>query len=137
MSPTLKNVLVVLLGIVVGSIVNMGIIMISSSIIPPPAGVDVSDMESLKSSMYLFEPKNFISPYLAHALSTLMGAFIVAKLAVSRNFQLARIIGFFFLIGGTINIIMLPSPAWFSRLDIITAYIPMAWLGAKIAGVSR
>jgi hypothetical protein len=63
MSPTLKNVLVVLLGIVVGSIVNMGIIMISSSIIPPPAGVDVSDMESLKSSMYLFETKNFIFPY--------------------------------------------------------------------------
>jgi hypothetical protein len=66
-----------------------------------------------------------------------MSAFIVAKLAVSRNFQLARIIGFFFLIEGTITVMMLPSPAWFSRLDIITAYIPMAWLGAKIAGVSR
>jgi hypothetical protein len=134
MNPILRNVLVVLLGLVVGSAVNMGIIMISGSIIPPPPGVDVSDTESLKASMHLFEPKNFLFPYLAHALGTLVGAFLVAKLAVSRHLQLAMIIGFLFLIGGVASVMMLPSPAWFSLLDLTTAYIPMAWIGAKLAG---
>ncbi|PKP16502.1 MAG: hypothetical protein CVU07_06700, partial [Bacteroidetes bacterium HGW-Bacteroidetes-23] len=35
MSPILKNILAVVVGIVVGSIVNMAIISISGSIIPP------------------------------------------------------------------------------------------------------
>jgi hypothetical protein len=136
MTPLIRNIIVVISGIVVGSAVNMGIIMISGSIIPPPPGVDVSDTESLKASMHLFEPKNFLFPYLAHALGTLVGAFLVAKLAVSRHLQLAMIIGFFFFFGGVASVMMLPSPAWFARLDIITAYIPMAWIGAKLAGAN-
>uniref|UniRef100_UPI00404B8A9C hypothetical protein n=1 Tax=Fulvivirga sp. TaxID=1931237 RepID=UPI00404B8A9C len=137
MSTLIRNILVVILGIVVGSIVNMSIISISGSIIPPPAGVDLSDMESLKASMHLFGPKNFIFPYLAHALGTLVGAFLVAKFAVSKNFYLALFIGFFFLIGGVVSIMMLPSPIWFSALDSLTAYIPMAWIGARLAGIKR
>jgi hypothetical protein len=136
MNPLIRNIIVVISGIIVGSAVNMGLIMISGSIIPPPPGVDVSDTESLKASMHLFEPKHFRFPYLAHAIGTLVGAFLVAKLAVSRHLQLAMLIGFFFLIGGVASVMMLPSPAWFSALDIMTAYIPMAWLGAKLAGAN-
>jgi len=36
MNPIIKNILAVLAGVVLGSAVNMGIIMISGSIIPPP-----------------------------------------------------------------------------------------------------
>lgn len=59
---TVKNVLAVIAGIVIGGFVNMGLITISGSVIPPPAGVDVTDMESLKASMHLFEPRHFIFP---------------------------------------------------------------------------
>lgn len=48
MHPVLRNVLIVIGGLIIGSFVNMGIIMISGSIIPPPEGVDPSNMESLK-----------------------------------------------------------------------------------------
>jgi hypothetical protein len=27
---------------------------------------------------------------------------------------------------------MIPAPAWFIALDLIAAYLPMAWLGAKL-----
>ncbi|MEZ4979370.1 MAG: hypothetical protein R2772_08730 [Chitinophagales bacterium] len=36
MNPILRNILAVVAGIVVGSAINMGIIMISGSLIPPP-----------------------------------------------------------------------------------------------------
>ena len=129
MNPVVKNILAVVAGIVVGSIVNMGIIMISGSIIPPPEGADITTMEGLKASIHFFEPKHFIFPFLAHALGTLVGAVIATKIAATRKMTMALIIGLFFLIGGTANIAMLGGPMWFTALDIIVAYMPMAYVG--------
>ncbi|APQ18431.1 hypothetical protein [Maribacter hydrothermalis] len=133
MNPVVKNILAVVAGVVVGSIVNMGIIMISGSIIPPPEGGDITTMEGLKATMHLFEPKHFIFPFLAHALGTLVGAFVATKIAASRKMLMALVIGLFFLIGGTANIAMLGGPMWFTALDIIVAYMPMAFLGWVLA----
>ncbi|SIQ80884.1 hypothetical protein [Maribacter ulvicola] len=129
MNSVVKNILGVVAGIVVGSIVNMGIIMISGSIIPPPEGGDITTMEGLKATMHLFEPKNFIFPFLAHALGTLVGAFVATKIAATRKMLMALIVGLFFLIGGTVNIAMLGGPMWFTVLDILVAYMPMAFVG--------
>ncbi|MEP2280781.1 hypothetical protein [Maribacter sp.] len=129
MNPVVKNILAVVAGVVVGSIVNMGIIMISGSIIPPPEGGDITTMEGLKATMHLFEPKHFIFPFLAHALGTLVGAIVATKIAATRKMLMALIIGLFFLIGGTVNIAMLGGPMWFTALDIIVAYMPMAYIG--------
>jgi hypothetical protein len=133
MNPVVKNILAVVAGVVVGSIVNMGIIMISGSIIPPPEGGDITTMEGLKETMHLFEPKHFIFPFLAHALGTFVGAFVATKIAATRKMLMALIIGLFFLIGGTVNIAMLGGPMWFTALDIIMAYMPMAYLGWMLA----
>lgn len=133
MNPSLRNILAVVAGLIIGSAVNMGLIMISGNVIPPPAGVDVTDMESLKSSMHLFEPKHFIFPFLAHAFGTLVGAFIAALIAVKHKIKMALAIGVFFLLGGIMNVFMLPSPVWFNILDIIGAYIPISWIGGILA----
>ena len=132
MNPNLKNVLAVILGIVVGSIVNMGIIMLSSSIIPLPEGVDPANVDSLKESMHLFEPKHFIFPFLAHALGTFSGAWVAGVMAARNKFTFAFAIGVFFLIGGIINVSMLPAPLWFNMTDLLVAYLPMSWLAGKI-----
>ena len=133
MNPIVRNIIAVVLGLFAGSVVNMGTLMIGGEIIPPPAGVDISDMESLKSGMHLFETKHFLFPFLAHAFGTLVGAFVVAKIAVSHKMKFALGIGAFFLIGGIVNVFMLPSPMWFTILDLVGAYIPMGWLGGKLA----
>ena len=132
MNATLKNILAVVLGLILGSVVNMGIIMISGSIIQPPNGADVTTMEGLKESIHLFKPKHFLFPFLAHALGTLAGAFLATLISVSHKMKMAMLIGIFFLIGGITNIIMLPSPTWLTVLDLAGAYIPMAWLGYKL-----
>ena len=133
MSPILRNFLAVVAGLIIGSVVNMGIISISGAIIPPPPGADVTTPEGLKATMHLFEPKHFIFPFLAHALGTFAGAFVTAWIAVNNKMRLALIIGFFFLAGGVASVFMLPSPTWFTVLDLVVAYIPMAYLAAKLA----
>lgn len=133
MNPIFRNFLAVISGIFFGSAVNMGIVMISGSIIPPPPGVDPGNMESLKTSMHLFEAKHFLMPFLAHALGTFVGAYLAALMAFNHKMKFALGIGMFFLVGGIASVIILPSPRWFTILDLAIAYIPMAWLGGKLA----
>ena len=96
MNPIIRNVLAVIAGLVVGSIVNMGIINLGGSIISPP------------------------------------GAIIAGLLAAAHKMKFALSIGLFFMIGGIINVFMLPSPLWFNIADLVGAYIPMGWIGGKI-----
>lgn len=133
MNPILKNFIAVVIGLIVGGAINMGVILISDSIIPPPPGADVTTTEGLIASMHLFEPKHFIMPFLAHAIGTLVGALITALMAANNNMKLAMLIGLFNLVGGIMAIMTLPAPIWFSALDAIGAYIPMAYLGGWIA----
>lgn len=133
MNQFLRNALVAILSLLIGGALNMGIIMISGSVIPPPEGADVTTMEGLQEAMHLFQPQHFLMPFLAHALGTLLGALITAYLVVAEPKKWALFIGCFFLIGGVSNVVMLPSPIWFAVVDITIAYIPMAYLGAFIA----
>ena len=132
MNPTLKNILAVIAGLLIGSVVNMGIIMVSGKVIPPPEGADVTTMEGLKASMHLMQPKHFLFPFLAHALGTFVGAALAATLAATRKMQMAIIVGIIFLVGGIANVFMLPSPMWFNVVDLVGAYIPMAWIAGKL-----
>lgn len=40
----------------------------------------------------------------------------------------AWVIGGGFLAGGVAAAFMIPAPAWFIALDLLLAYLPMAWL---------
>ncbi|MFN3940324.1 MAG: hypothetical protein ACK4IY_07035 [Chitinophagales bacterium] len=132
MSTLMRNILAVVAGAIVGAGGNMVIILISGSIIAPPEGAEVTTTEGLKKSIHLFQPKHFIMPFLAHAIGTFFGAFLTAKIAATRKMQLALLIGLFFLAGGIANVFILPSPAWFNAVDLIFAYIPMAYFAARI-----
>lgn len=132
MNPTLRNILAVLAGIIIGSIINGVLILMSSSIIPPPEGAILTTEEGLKASMHLMQPKHFIMPFLAHAMGTFFGAWVAATIS-DNKMRSAYIIGIVFLIGGIANCFMLPAPAWFIIIDLMLAYIPMAYLGGKLS----
>lgn len=132
MHPILKNILAVIAGAVVGSFVNIMLVNLGPMVIPAPEGADITTMEGLEATMHLFEPKHFLFPFLAHALGTLVGATLAAAIAANRKLTYAFVIGVFFLVGGVLNALWLPSPGWFNALDLVLAYIPMAWLGFKV-----
>jgi hypothetical protein len=133
MSPFVRLILAVVVGVFAGSLVNLALIQIGGRLVPPPPGTDVSTMEGLKAALPLFEPRHFLFPFLAHALGTLAGAFVAALLVPTRAAPAAWTVGVFFLLGGTANVLMLPAPAWFNAADLLLAYAPMAWLGLGLA----
>jgi len=128
----LRNVLAIIAGVVIGGIVNMALITLSPSLIPPPAGVDVNNAESLAKGMSLFEPRHFVFPFLAHALGTLAGALVAYLVAGSHKTAMAYVVGVVFLGGGVAACFMIPAPTWFMALDLLAAYLPMAWLAIQI-----
>ena len=132
MPPIIRNVLAVLAGLLIGGFVNGSIISLSPRLIPPPDGVDVNNAESLAKSMHLFRPVNFVMPFLAHALGTLAGAIVAYLFATTHRERLAYAVGAVFLCGGIAACFMIPAPAWFMVLDLVGAYLPMAWLGIAI-----
>ena len=133
MHPMLRNVLAVIAGLIIGSIVNMLLINISGYVITPPENADVTSMEGLKSTMHLFGPEHFLFPFLAHAFGTFVGAFVAAKIAATNKIKFALAIGAFFFLGGAINAYLLPAPIWFLILDLAGAYFPMGYWGYKLA----
>lgn len=132
MKPIIRNILAVIAGWAGGSIINMGLVEAGHKLFPIQ-GVDLKDMSALADVMPTLDFKYFVFPFLAHALGTLAGAIIAGLVAASHKMTFALVIGGIFLIGGIVVNYMLPGPIWFAVLDIIVAYIPMAWIGGKIA----
>lgn len=135
--PILRLVLAIIGGIVIGSVVNMALIMVSGHIIAPPAGVDMTTPEGMHSSMALLGPRHFLFPFLAHAIGTLIGAFIAVKITEQHKLLAALLVGALFFLGGVSMARVIPAPTWFIALDLIVAYFPFAWFGFILANNSK
>ena len=133
MNSKLQNILGLLLGVIIGSMVNMSIVSISGSVIALPAGVNPEDVKSIRENIHLFQSKHYVMPFLAHAIGTLSGAFIAAKIATTKKRVFAYTIGVFFLVGGISASMMIVTPPIPTAIDILFAYLPMAWISYKLS----
>lgn len=129
----LRLVLAIVAGLLAGSALNMGLILLGNSVIPAPGGADTTTTEGLRASIHLFEPRHYLFPFLAHSLGTLLGAYVATRLAPGRPLLAAMIVGLCFLAGGVASVFMIPAAGWFIVLDLVVAYLPMAWLGWRLA----
>jgi hypothetical protein len=114
MKKALRNTLAVIAGILIGMTINLAFVMLSTMVVPPPPGVDMSDMESLKEHLHLYEPRHYLMPFLAQALGPLTGACAAVFFAVSAWRVFAFVIGAFFMAGGMADVFLLPWRNWFN-----------------------
>ena len=128
----LKNIGAVVAGVLLGSVVNMGIIIVGMLVIPLPEGTDMADTESMKAFMASAGPLHFLPPFLAHAAGTFVGAATAAYLATTKKMWFALGIAIWFLFGGIVAITMYGGPLWFKLLDLGAAYLPLGFLGGKL-----
>jgi hypothetical protein len=133
MKHTLHPILAVILGIVLGSLVNSSLVHLGEMLIPMPAGADTTSTEGLVAAMKLFGPQHFVFPFLAHAVGTFVAAFLAYRLGRNVSAYAAYIIGGLFFAGGSMMVFIVPSPMWFNVLDLVVAYFPMALLGKRLA----
>ncbi|MEM1191067.1 MAG: hypothetical protein AAGI72_21220 [Pseudomonadota bacterium] len=115
-------------GLILGSVVNIMFITIGSALVPAPPGVDVNDAESIAAGIHLFAIRHFIFPFLAHAAGTFVGALVAFAIARHYREGLAWLLGGLNLLGGIAAATMIPAPIGFLLLDLVLAYLPMAYL---------
>jgi hypothetical protein len=132
----LRAIAGVFAGLIAGAALNMGIIYAGAALLPPPEGVDVGNIESINANIDKCAVVDMMVPFAAHALGTLLGAFVAAMIAVTARARLrvSLVVGCLFLILGIEAVRMIPNaPLWFDVLDLGLAYIPMALLGWWLA----
>lgn len=123
----------------------MLIVVLSYDIVTYPEGVvpmDLNDMfnmkamqstiDSIKANIEKFTFSHYIFPFLAHAIGSFAGAWIAAKVAGTRKMLFAIIVGAYFLLGGILNATDLGMPFLATAIDLVFAYIPVAYLGGKL-----
>ncbi|MDG2052538.1 MAG: hypothetical protein P8J69_02020 [Flavobacteriaceae bacterium] len=132
MNPILKNILAIIMGWFGGIIIYIGLIELGHKFFLL-AEVEFNDLDSLATLMSTLDPAYFIFPFLVHALGTIVGALIAGRIATTHKMKFSLAIGVLFLLGGIMVNFMIPGPYWFALADILIAYIPMAWIGGKLA----
>jgi hypothetical protein len=129
MNPVLRNILAVLIGAIVCMVLNGLLLGVMMKAIPPPSGFDPNDLASYS----VLEARHLMSPFVAHAVPSLIGGLLAALIAATRKMTFALVVGGLHLIGGIAAAFLISAPAWFIALDLVVAYLPMAWLGGKLA----
>lgn len=130
-----RNSFIFFVALFIGIGVNMGMLFVGDWLIPLPEGVNTNSRAALKAALPLLRAQDFIFPFLAHAMGTLTSAFVVTTWATQKQLRYSIIFGGLFFLGGLTTIIGMPSPVWFSVIDLTLAYFPMAWIGHKMANV--
>ncbi len=124
-----RNIIAVITGWLIGSFVNLSLIDMGANFYP--MGVIPGDLEGLAAVMPTLSGEFFIFPFLAHALGTLVGATFAGMIAATHKMNFVWTIGILFFVGGVMISFMLPAPTWFIVVDLVFAYIPMAWIAGK------
>ncbi|MDX1984226.1 MAG: hypothetical protein SFV51_28380 [Bryobacteraceae bacterium] len=129
----LRTVLASLAGILAGGLVVGVVETAGHMIFPPPAGVDVSNTESLAALMSQIPVGAKLLVVLAWALGSLAAGWVAAKISRGAPLLPALIAGAGLLAGGAYTLFTIPHPLWMMAAGLLLP-LPMAWLGSKAHG---
>jgi len=103
---------------------------------PPPADLDVRDIEAFREFTAGMPIMAFWFVLIAYYAGAFVGTFVAGWIAGFRTLLYAGVIGGLVLTGTIANLVMIPHPVWFSILAVIG--IPsFAYLGSRLTPVRR
>ena len=127
----LRNIVAVVVGFLVGSALNMGIIQLNMRVLfPMPEGMDMNDPEQFNTFIATLPTLAFFVVLLAHMAQSFVGAGVAARLGASHLMVLAMIIGVLSLAGGIMAMMMIKGPDW--MVVELPLYLVVAWLAGKL-----
>lgn len=126
-----KNILAVVAGVIGGAIVIWLLEALGHLIVPPPEGMDILDIESVRKHMTELPLISFIMVLVAYAAGSLTGGMLASGIAEKMKMRQALIAGVVLQFMGIINLILVPHPLWFTIVSLLL-YLPLAYLGGRI-----
>ncbi|EAQ82562.1 hypothetical protein DSM3645_09192 [Blastopirellula marina DSM 3645] len=118
-------------GFLIGSLVNMMIVLASLLFYVPPDGLDWNDQAAVAQFIGGLPLGAFLFALAAHGAHSLVAGWIAAAIARPFRYSAALLVGLLTLAAGYMNLQDIPHPAWFGYLDLLL-YLPLAALGASL-----
>jgi hypothetical protein len=126
-----RKILAVVAGVVVGAVVVWVVQLLGHRVVPLPAGMDPTNMESVRAHMAEIPAAAFGFVLLGYVLGALVGGYTAAR--IGRAPRLALAVGAILMVFGILNVVLIPHPLWFTVATFIV-FLPAAWLGGRLAG---
>ena len=129
-----KQVLISVVGVVVGMVIMMCLHMASTFVYPLPEGVefmsqDPENMARLNEWFGTLPAGAFVLATVCHGLGCMSGAIVAMLISGRRSVVTPIIVGIFFTLCGIMNLSSVPHPAWFPFIDV-----PIYLVLALVAG---
>lgn len=99
---------------------------------PPPADININDMEAIKAYTANAPVIVFVMLIIAYALGSLLGGYIAGLLSTDKKMDNALSVGGILLGLGTFNLFSLPHPTWVIVVALIV-FIPFSWIGGRLS----
>lgn len=127
----LKGILPIFGGMATAMVVIFLMEAISHMLYPLPKGFDFKNKEAVIEMVNNMPLGAFACLLIGYAFGSFSGGLVAAMLASEKRLRSALIVGSVVMLGGIMNIIMIPHPLWFA-IATFFAYIPFAYLGGYI-----
>lgn len=115
----LRSVIAIAVGLALGGTLNLLLLQGSAALLATPSFPD------------LLEPRHYVAQFLAHAISTFVGALAAYLIAARFRTHIAYAIGAIFMFTGFVTGSANGLPTGFLTLKLLGAYLPMCWLAIK------
>ena len=126
-----RNIGAVIAGLIVGSIVNMALVLLNTLVLyPMPEGTDMYDPEQMNAYIATLPATAFLVVLVAHLGQSFVGGWVAARLGASHVMHLAMIVGVLTMLGGIYNLTQVDHPAWL--YVEIPLYLVVAWFAGRI-----
>lgn len=126
-----RKILAVGAGLVAGLAAMMVVNFISVTQYPIPTVIDPTDRVAMAAYIADVPMGAKLLVLFGWMLSSFIAGLVAARIAPSGSGRtMAIIAGGFLMLGGIINIAMIPHPTWMTIIGLLQ-YIPLAYLGGK------
>jgi hypothetical protein len=126
----IKKVLIIIAGVVSGAVVIYLVEALGHTVFPPPADIDMTDPESIKTMIDNLPIGAFMFVLAAYALGSFIGGLVSMLLSPKPTLWGSLGAGIVLMIFGLMNLVMIPHPVWFVIISLLL-YLPFAYLGGK------
>lgn len=123
-----KNILAVVLGLIASFIIILLLEGVGHAIYPPPADLDINDIDAIKAFTSTAPSIVFILVIIAYAVGSIIGGLVSAVVAVNNKMSKAITVGGILMGLGAYNLFMIPHPIWTIVISIFV-FIPCSYAG--------
>ena len=122
-------------GLLVASLVVFLVGLVGYQVYPPPLGIVVNDMETLKILLGFASLGIFLFIISAWMLGSFAGGYCAACLANTSKMKHALVVGGVLMVVGVATMVLFTPPFWFWLLGVLS-FIPLSYAGAMVADMN-